>query len=283
MRICLVLDSENRRFDHHREIQSLVREKYEIPLILIDDTFEVDDREDKSALVKLLIFLKNLLTGNFLVLVFLERMIAGILKPDRTVTGELSKFRKRRNVFETIPELNESKVVRFEPVKSGKIKYDFPDNVIDEIRKTCDVVVLMGFTRILTGKSLTAAKYGVLSYHGADLRKYRGRPAAFFEWINDEKEIGMTLQQLTDRLDAGKIIVCKHADISDAKSWEEVRLKSVLLRENLLVEGLDIISQNSNDDFEEPETSELSYYSDANKLINVYKCLKKNITYTYFK
>ena len=59
---------------------------------------------------------------------------------------------------------------------------------------------------ILRGEILTAAKYGVWSYHHSDNQYYRGGPANFWELYEGNPISGVMLQVLTEELDAGKVL-----------------------------------------------------------------------------
>ena len=46
----------------------------------------------------------------------------------------------------------------------------------------------------------------ILSFHHGDPRKYRGRPAGFYETFNGEKSIGSMVQILNNNIDKGRIL-----------------------------------------------------------------------------
>jgi methionyl-tRNA formyltransferase len=50
---------------------------------------------------------------------------------------------------------------------------------------------------------------GVISYHHGDIRRYRGQPVAFWELYAGEPQMGVTVQVLNEKLDAGKIVLEK--------------------------------------------------------------------------
>jgi len=82
----------------------------------------------------------------------------------------------------------------------------FPMDAIERIRETrLDVLIRFGFN-ILRGEILTAAKYGVWSYHHGDGDYYRGGPAYFWEVVENNPISGAMLQVLTEELDAGKVL-----------------------------------------------------------------------------
>jgi hypothetical protein len=102
-------------------------------------------------------------------------------------------------------KLRQVPVISINPLKKKYSDY-FPDEKISEIlNHELDVVFRFGF-RIIRGKALEIAKYGVWGFHNGDSRFYRGGPPAFWELMNGELVIGSELQILTSRLNAGRVI-----------------------------------------------------------------------------
>jgi len=102
-------------------------------------------------------------------------------------------------LFEGVPRL---------PVTPRKTKYCdyFDDTDVDRIRGfNLDVVIRLGF-RILKGRVLDVARYGVWSYHHADNRVNRGGPPGFWEVVEHRPVTGAVLQILTEDLDNGRVI-----------------------------------------------------------------------------
>jgi len=71
--------------------------------------------------------------------------------------------------------------------------------------KNPDVILRFGF-RILRGSILGIPQYGIWSLHHGDNRVNRGGPPGFWEVVNQEAISGVTLQQITEDLDGGKVI-----------------------------------------------------------------------------
>ncbi len=80
-----------------------------------------------------------------------------------------------------------------------------------------DVLVRLGF-RILKGGILSAARYGVWSYHHGDNTRYRGGPPCFWEVMEAEPITGTILQRLTESLDDGEVLY---------RSWGATNIYSV--------------------------------------------------------
>src|SRR5580700_6331090 len=132
----------------------------------------------------------------------------------RTLLFDLYERVDRRNI---IPSVDPYALVdcsaRLEHVESISVTpirkrfvHRFPADAIERIRdKRLDVLIRFGFN-ILRGEILTAAKYGVWSYHHGDGDYYRGGPAHFWEVYEGNPISGVMLQVLTEELDAGKVL-----------------------------------------------------------------------------
>ena len=113
-----------------------------------------------------------------------------------------------------------------------------------KISQESDVVVQYGMG-ILTGDILQAPTYGVVSYHHGDIREYRGGPPGFWEFLYGEEKVGITIQQLTEKLDGGNILLIEHVDIEQAGSWPAVRQRLVDASPPLLIRALERLADNA--------------------------------------
>jgi hypothetical protein len=68
-----------------------------------------------------------------------------------------------------------------------------------------DLLIRCG-SGILRGEILTAARFGVLSFHHGDNRVNRGGPAGFWEVFHGLPHTGFIIQQLTEELDGGRVL-----------------------------------------------------------------------------
>jgi hypothetical protein len=106
------------------------------------------------------------------------------------------------------------------------VQTEFCDSLTDEDVAAIDsyhldVLIRMGF-RILRGKVLECARFGVWSYHHGDNRVNRGGPAGFWEVLLGWPETGSTLQILTDDLDAG-LVLSRSSSRTDPVSFRRSR------------------------------------------------------------
>ena len=72
---------------------------------------------------------------------------------------------------------------------------------------------------------LNVPKVGTLSFHHGDMKKYRGQPAGFWELFNNEKKIKITVQLLSEKLDAGIPVIEKIIPISNGETLKSLKEK----------------------------------------------------------
>ena len=78
-----------------------------------------------------------------------------------------------------------------------------------------DIIVVAAYGKILPKEILAIPKYGCINVHASLLPKYRG--AAPIQWalLKGEKETGVTIMKIVERLDAGDIILQEKIKIKD--------------------------------------------------------------------
>lgn len=148
-----------------------------------------------------------------------------------------------------------------EPVTDERGWNRLPDDVVDEIAERSDVVVAFGFG-LLTGRVLDATPYGVLGFHPADVRVYRGHgPEQTF--LNGDSRGGATLQRLTDDIDGGGVVAIESVDVSDEYTLDGVWACLHELQSRMLAEGIEMLR----DDGFTPEPPEKlgRYYTKAER------------------
>lgn len=127
--------------------------------------------------------------------------------------------------------------IRCEAKPAKRFGVVIPSDLVESIVGMCDVVVHFKLG-ILQGDILTRPTYGVLSFHHGDIRRYRGTPAGFWEFLHNAPRGGVTLQRLTSKLDAGYIVSFKSVDLSDAHTWAEIRQRLFRCSPEALATGI---------------------------------------------
>lgn len=141
---------------------------------------------------------------------------------------------------------------------------ELPDKVVDDFISNTDIVINLQ-TTILKGRILEEVDLGVISSHGADIRRYRGRPSGVWQLLNGETKIGRTFQILTPRLDGGKPVLISHRDLSAYPTLWEILLHQKEMEEVMFTRAVErLIDPNFEPStLEEPGT--LTHSSDRHR------------------
>jgi hypothetical protein len=92
-------------------------------------------------------------------------------------------------------------------VSPSGLVYQFSETDLTSLRELqLDLLIRVG-SGILRGGILHAAKMGILSFHHGDNRVNRGGPAGFWEVFHGDDYTGFVIQQLTEELDGGNVLV----------------------------------------------------------------------------
>lgn len=147
----------------------------------------------------------------------------------------LSNTSENRIHVNEVPVFDDAALRYVEPIRDGSWSR-LPEEHVEEIATEADVVVRYGFG-LIEGDILTAPRDGVLSFHPADIRRYRGLgpPQAYVDGCTT---VGVTLQRLSDGIDDGEIIAIERQDVSDCRTLWDIydRLREVQRR--LLATGI---------------------------------------------
>lgn len=103
------------------------------------------------------------------------------------------------------PLLADAKAIDVVPMREGSTHRFKGADTAAVKRDNLDVIVRFGFEN-LRGDILSAATYGVWSYHHGDNNEYRGGPAGFWEMYERNRLTGTILQILTEEFDGGQVI-----------------------------------------------------------------------------
>ena len=136
----------------------------------------------------------------------------------------LSKKNLNTKVYKEVLKQNipSLKVIK---INSEKVK-----KIIKKIQP--DLNIVAGFPYIINKKIYEIPKYGTINLHAGKLPEYRGGSPLNWQIINGEKKIGISLIQLNQKLDAGKIICSKEFELKkdyDIKKVHELANKHFIL------------------------------------------------------
>ncbi len=115
---------------------------------------------------------------------------------------------------------------------AGKFSHRFSNKDISQIVSFQPQFILRFGYNILRGDILNCCPWGIWSFHHADERKYRGGPFGFWEIVRRDRSSGVILQRLTEKLDAGHVLLRREYN-TVFHSWKE-------MRQRLLIENTDM-------------------------------------------
>ena len=120
-------------------------------------------------------------------------VIGVIAQPDRPVG--------RKGLLEKVPTkvvAEEHDIPVFQPVKIRR-DYEF----VKELKP--DIILTIAYGQIVPQGLLDIPRFGCLNLHGSLLPKYRGAAPIQYALINNDKVSGMTLMEMIDKMDAGRM------------------------------------------------------------------------------
>ncbi|NCT82266.1 MAG: hypothetical protein GXC94_03930 [Comamonadaceae bacterium] len=102
-------------------------------------------------------------------------------------------------------------VVEFDSIYEGSWQR-IPSSVSKEIADSnIDVIIKFGMSLLRIDEALSRIK--ILSFHHGDPSCFRGRPAGFYELLFRADSVGVIVQELSNKLDAGKVWAICHSKI----------------------------------------------------------------------
>jgi methionyl-tRNA formyltransferase len=145
-----------------------------------------------------------------------------------------------------------------------------------------DVFIVAAYAKLIPKNILDIPKHGCLNVHPSLLPKLRGPSPALTAILNDMRETGVTVMQMSERMDAGPIVAQAKVEL-DEEVWppKGSEFEELLATEggNLLAEALPLWIQNKITPVEQNE-SEATFsrkFVDADALIDLNGEARKNL------
>lgn len=160
-------------------------------------------------------------------------IIAVICQPDRPVGRK-----KELKMPETKELALKKNISVFQPEK-------IDNTFINKIKAlNPDIFITVAYGLMLPKQLLEIPKFGAINIHASLLPKYRGASPIPYAIMNGEKETGVSIIKMTDKLDAGPIILQKSINIESNDNSATLRAKLTKLSIELLLNILPNILNN---------------------------------------
>ena len=179
------------------------------------------------------------------------------------------------------------------PVHDESLKHNIPVfhpiNFCDQknidlfIRLKADLVIVMAYGLLLPKEILEAPQYGCINIHFSLLPRWRGATPIEHALLNGDKETGVTIFRLVNKLDSGPIISSESLKIKDDMDKNDLTLKLNQIGKKLLIDTLPnylsnritLIDQNKNEKTYAhkiySKDRKLDFYSSVNNICNKVK------------
>ena len=165
--------------------------------------------------------------------IILEKLIEGGYKPDLVIT-ETDKEKGRKQILTsssvkvTAQNFN---IPIFQPEKNEDLK-----SKIESMKP--DLAIVAAYGRILSKEVLDIPKYKSLNIHPSILPKYRGASPIQHTILNDDKESGVTIILMDEKIDHGKIISRINCQIPEKITYRQLSLLMAELGGKIIVDTI---------------------------------------------
>jgi methionyl-tRNA formyltransferase len=122
-------------------------------------------------------------------------------------------------------------------------KVRFPEAVETLKKAAPDVTIVAAYGQILPSSVLQIPKAASLNIHGSLLPKYRGAAPIHYAVMNGEKETGVTIMLMNEKMDEGDMILAKNTTIGEAETTGEVHDRLAQLGAEGVLEALQLLGQ----------------------------------------
>ena len=117
----------------------------------------------------------------------------------------------RKGILEPVPTKKVAMEHNIPVYQPEKIRLDY--EFLKEINP--DIIITLAYGQIVPQGVLDIPKYGCLNLHGSLLPKYRGASPIQASLINNEEVTGVTLMEMTAKMDAGRMYAKKEVVIDE--------------------------------------------------------------------
>ena len=106
----------------------------------------------------------------------------------------------------------------------------------------CDLIVVIAFGQKIAGSLINLPPKGIINVHGSLLPKYRGAAPINWAVINGEKQTGISIITVVDKMDAGDILSQAKTDIGPDETAGRLHDRLAVIAAPLLIETIDKIA-----------------------------------------
>ena len=162
-------------------------------------------------------------------------------------------------------KVGRKQIITPSPVKVIANKYKIPVEDSTRSKKfislssAIDLALLFAFGEIIPKELLDEPKYGFWNIHPSLLPKYRGASPVAYPLINGDKETGVTLIQMDEKVDHGPIIIQKKVSILPKEKKDELTDRLTDIAFELFKQKVSELAAEGKIDLQNQDESGVSY------------------------
>lgn len=155
----------------------------------------------------------------------------------------LGAFPRRRGAgkYASLPQLCKSYGIPYARIDNPNAA-EFVEKVR---RRSPDVLVSVACPFIVKEPLLSIAPKGAINIHHAPLPKYRGMMPSFWQMYHREKNVGVTIHYMAEKLDQGRVLLQEQQPIHLGESLDHLILRSKKYGAHCMAKVLRQIAENS--------------------------------------
>ena len=127
-----------------------------------------------------------------------------------------------------------------------------------------DVVLVVAYGKILPKKLLNLDKILFINLHASLLPKWRGAAPIQRAIMNMDKETGISVMKIVEKLDAGPIMLKSKIKLTKESNYDDISNQMAGVGSSLIIEALDLINENKAN-FVDQDESEATYAKKIDK------------------
>lgn len=146
-------------------------------------------------------------------------------------------------------------------IKEYKIDSINSKKFIDYIKNSqIDLIISVACSQVFKKELLDIPKKTYINYHTSLLPKYRGRQPLFWALLNKEKQVGISIHEIDEKLDNGPIIVQRKVIIDNKDTLHSLYLKTIKIGPKLLLDAINKIGNDFSDRIKN-DSKKATYYN----------------------
>jgi len=178
------------------------------------------------------------------------------------------------NVYTQSPKKSKrGQKINISPVQEFSVKNNImvrnPENLNNKEEEfiknlSADLAIVVAYGKIIPVGILKATRLGFFNVHASLLPKWRGAAPIQRSIINRDKETGVSIMKIEEKLDSGPVLISKELKIDQNSTFGEIEKKLSIIGSDLLIESIQNI-MSGNAKFLEQIHSQASYAKKIDK------------------